>query len=100
VALPVIIYCDNVGAIFMAENATATTRTKHVDTWYHFVREFVFDKFIKVVFVKSEENKSDMFTKNVSSDLYEKHKNAYIMMREEIDLENWSIGRKGVRGYD
>jgi hypothetical protein len=71
VALPVTIYCDNFGAIFMTENATATTRTKHVDTRYHFVRELVFDKFIKVVFVKSDLNKSDMCTKNVLSDLYE-----------------------------
>jgi hypothetical protein len=37
VELPVIIYCDNVGAIFMAEDATATARTKHVDARYHFV---------------------------------------------------------------
>jgi hypothetical protein len=32
VELPVIIYCDNVVVIFMAENATATARTKHVDS--------------------------------------------------------------------
>jgi hypothetical protein len=72
VALPVTIYCDNIGVIFMSENATATTRTKHVDAHYHFVREFVFNKFVKIVFVKSEENKSDMFTKSFPSDLYEK----------------------------
>jgi hypothetical protein len=55
-------------------------------------------KFVKIGFVKSEENKSDMFTKNISSDLYEKHKNDYIIMREELELTNWSIGRKGVSG--
>jgi hypothetical protein len=55
IELPVLIYCDNVGAIFMSENATATTRMKHVDTRYHFVREFVFDKFVEIVFVKSDE---------------------------------------------
>jgi hypothetical protein len=46
VELPVTIYCDNVSAIFMSENATAIMRTKHVDTRYHFAREFVFDKFV------------------------------------------------------
>jgi hypothetical protein len=44
-------YCDNVGAIFMAENATATARTKHVDARYHFVREYVESGFLKIVFV-------------------------------------------------
>jgi hypothetical protein len=29
VKLPITIYCDNVGAIFMVENATETARTKH-----------------------------------------------------------------------
>jgi hypothetical protein len=47
VELPVVIYCDNVGAIFMAENATATSCTKHVDTRYLFVREYIIDEFVK-----------------------------------------------------
>ena len=38
----------------MSENVSATSRTKHVDTRYHFVREFVEDGIIKVVFVKTE----------------------------------------------
>jgi hypothetical protein len=95
---PVPIYCDNVGAIFMSENTSATTRTKHVDARYHFVRDYVFDKFVKIIFVRSDDNKSDMFTKNVTSDLYEKHKNEYIMIKDEIEKTNWSIKRKGVSG--
>jgi hypothetical protein len=75
---------DNVGAIFMAENATATVRTKHVDTRYHFVRDYVESGFLKIVFVNSKENKSDMFTKNVSSELYDKHKGTCIMRRQEV----------------
>jgi hypothetical protein len=93
--LPVTIYCDSIGAIFMLENATATTRTKHVDARYHFVREYVFHKFVKIVFVKPEENKSDMLTKNVPSDLYDKHKNDYIIMREELEKMNWKHWKEG-----
>jgi hypothetical protein len=29
--LPITIYCDNVGVIFMLENASTTSRTKQVD---------------------------------------------------------------------
>jgi hypothetical protein len=47
IELPITMYCDNVGAIFMAENATATARTKHVDARYHFVREYVESGFFK-----------------------------------------------------
>jgi Reverse transcriptase (RNA-dependent DNA polymerase) len=67
VTLPIIVHVDNVGAIFMSENVSATSRTKHVDIRYHYVREFIESGFIKIIFVKSGENKSDMFTKNISS---------------------------------
>ena len=53
VKLPIIVRCDNVGAIFMAENSSSGVRTRHVDIRYHFVREHVVDDFIKIVFVKS-----------------------------------------------
>ena len=78
IELPVKVYVDNIGAIFMGENASATGRTRHIDTRYHFVREMVVDEIIKIIFVRSEQNQADGFTKNVNSDLYEKHKTNYI----------------------
>jgi hypothetical protein len=49
VNLPIIIKTYNTGAIFMAENSLTGVRTRHVDTCYPFIREFVEDGFIKVV---------------------------------------------------
>ena len=40
---------------------------------YHFVREFVFDGFIKVLFVKTTENDADLFNKNLPGELHKKH---------------------------
>jgi hypothetical protein len=34
VKLPIIVRCDNVGAIFMAENSSSGIRTRHIDTRY------------------------------------------------------------------
>jgi hypothetical protein len=39
--LPIVVRCDNVVAIFMAENSSSGIRTRHIDTRYHFVREHV-----------------------------------------------------------
>ena len=64
---------DNVGPIFMAENVTATLKSKHIDTRVKFVTQFVDDGFLKILFVKTAENVSDMFTKNVSSNTYKIH---------------------------
>ena len=47
VEYPIVVNCDNVGAIFLAENATGQ-RTKHIDICYHYTREYVDDGIVKV----------------------------------------------------
>jgi hypothetical protein len=64
---------DNVGAVYLSKNATTGNRTKHIDTRYHFVREYVEDGIVKVVFVRSEDNDADIFTKNLNGETFEKH---------------------------
>ena len=54
---------DNIGAIFMASNITTTSCTKHVDIRYKYVNEFVEDEIVKIVFVKSADNGSNILTK-------------------------------------
>ena len=55
-----------VGAIFMAENSSSGVRTRHVYSRYHFVREHIVDDFIKIIVVKSCDNDTNLFTKNVN----------------------------------
>ena len=64
---------DNIGAIFVASNITTTSHTKHVDIWYKYVNEYVEDGIVKIIFVKSADNDSDILTKNLSTELHEKH---------------------------
>ena len=70
---PILVNCDNIGAIYLAHNAKTSQRTKHIDVKYHFVREYVENGLIKIVFVKSEENDADIWTKNVKSEIFRKH---------------------------
>ena len=79
VKLPIVIRVDNLGAVFMSENVSVSQRTKHVDVRYRFVQEFVFDGFIKVIFVKTENNDSDIFTKNLGGVLHERHSKKMIV---------------------
>jgi hypothetical protein len=48
------------------------------------VQEFVVDGFVKIVFVKTTENKTDMFTKNMSGEAYDEHIDSYIMDRKDM----------------
>ena len=70
---PIIIKCDNVGAIYLANNHTTGQRTKHIDIRTHFVRQYIEDGIIKIVFVKSEENDADIYTKNTTEELFKIH---------------------------
>ena len=78
VQLPIVIQVDNQGAIFMANNQVSR-RTKHIDTRYHLVREFIEDEILKVIFVRSCENTADIFTKNVDERTYIKHAKAIMV---------------------
>ena len=71
VKYPVMVRVDNVGTIFMAGNIITISCTKHMDIKYKYVNEYVEDG-IKIVFVKSAVNESNILTKNVSADLHKK----------------------------
>jgi hypothetical protein len=70
---PITIKCDNIGAMYLTNNFSTSQRTKHIDTRYHFVRGYVEENILKIVFVRSEDNDADMFTKNVTEELFKKH---------------------------
>ena len=79
---------DNVGAIFMAENMSATARTRHVDARYHFIREMIVDNLIKVIFVRTDDNDADIFTKNTTQQVYDNHVKKYLIDKEDFENSN------------
>ena len=85
---PTILRVDNVGAIFMAENASATGRTRHISVKYHHVREAIVEGIVKIIFVTSEENLADLFTKNVKAIVYNEHKHKMISERTKVKDKN------------
>ena len=96
VQLPVTIRVDNVGAIYMAENVNTSNRTKHVDVRWNYVREFLSepDPLMRIVFVRSENNTSDGFTKNTTGDVYWNHAVKFVVQRSEIEEANESSDRQ------
>jgi hypothetical protein len=64
--LPAIIYEDNTGAIFLVKNQQVGQRTKHISIRAHFIRDLWNQGHLDVQFVRSEDNESDICTKNVT----------------------------------
>jgi hypothetical protein len=71
-----IIYADNFGAIFLSKNQQVSSRTKHIDVRHHYIRELREEGKLDIRFVRSEDNSSDIMTKNLPRNLHEKHTEA------------------------
>ena len=78
---------DNFGVVLMAGNIIAISCMKHVDIGYEYVNNYVGDGIVKIVFVKSTENDSDMLMKNLSGDLMQSI-HAKWQVRSQIDLQD------------
>ena len=60
---PLILNCDNQGAIALAKDNKFHVCTKHIDVRYHFICEAVEDRKVAVQYIPTGDNVSDIFTK-------------------------------------
>ena len=67
----VILYCDNTSAINISNNPVMHAKTKHIIINYHYLRELVEDKEVKMEYVNSKEQIVDIFTNPLPKDAYE-----------------------------
>jgi hypothetical protein len=68
---PIQIYCDNTSAISISKNLVMHSKTKHIPIKYHFLREQVAEKNIKVEYVGTKEQVIDIFTKPLPREAFE-----------------------------
>ena len=65
---PIVIYCDNASAINISKNLVMHTKTKHIAIKYHFLRELVQDKEVRLKYVNTKEQIVDIFTNPLPKD--------------------------------
>ena len=82
VKTPVEVGVDNVGAIHMSQNQASSTRTRHMDTRWFCANDMQDQEMMVVKFVRSEDNASDVATKNVTAETMRKHIDAITASRE------------------
>jgi hypothetical protein len=63
---PLTLCGDNQGSIFLASNPAQSQRTKHIDVRYHFIRDCVEEKKIKMLYIQGTINPADILTKNLT----------------------------------
>jgi hypothetical protein len=85
VELPMILEMDNKGAVDLANNWSVGGRTRHVDVRNHFLRELKDLGLLVVKFVPGDENDADIFTKNTSAAVFERHIPKFIGVDEYME---------------
>lgn len=58
-----IIYCDNQGAIALAQNSQFHIRTKYIDIQHHFVGDKVSEGAVELQYIETESQVADGLTK-------------------------------------
>ena len=66
-----ILYCDNTSSINISKNPMMHTNTKHIAIKYHYLRELLQDKEVKMEYVNTKKQMANVFTKALPKEAYE-----------------------------
>jgi hypothetical protein len=90
---PPILYCDNIGVTYLASNPIYHARTKHIEIDYHFVRDMVAKKLLKVCFISGKDQLADILTKPLAAA-------RFIMFRFNLNIHPPTSSLRGHIGLD
>lgn len=62
---PIVLYNDNQSAQKLSENCMYHRRSKHIDVRFHFIRDAVANKLVKIEYLKTSDMPADIFTKSL-----------------------------------
>jgi len=83
---PVVIYCDNISSILLANNPVYHAKTKHIEVHYHFIKEKVLAKEIDLIHVSTEDQVDDIFTNALSTDKLRKFRKMFGVLEVDLSL--------------
>ncbi|KAK2363219.1 hypothetical protein QL285_088223 [Trifolium repens] len=64
------ILCDNTSAINLSKNPIQHSRSKHIEIKHHFIRDHVCKKDVELIFVDTDFQLADIFTKSLVDDRF------------------------------
>ena len=91
---PVTVYTDSKSALCIAQNPVLHEKTKHIQLDYHFTREKLQDKTIQIVYIQSQENVADIFTKPLPPESFTHFISKMHFLNIHMHLEGGSLGKQ------
>jgi len=86
VDVPVVIYCDNISSILLANNPVYHAKTKHIEVHYHFIREKILAKEIDFIHVSTEDQVANIFTKALGIDKLKRFRKMLGVLEVDLSL--------------
>jgi hypothetical protein len=83
----VVIYCDNISSILLTNNPVYHAKTKHIEVYYHFIREKVLTKEINLIHVSIEDQVADIFTKALITNKLRKFRKMFGVLEVDFSLK-------------
>jgi hypothetical protein len=83
----VVIYCDNINSILLANNLVHHARTKHIEVHYHLIREKVIAKEIDLNHVSIEDQVANIFTKALGTNKLKKFRKMFGVLEVDLSLK-------------
>jgi hypothetical protein len=83
---PVIIYCDNISIILLANNLVYHVRTKHIEVHYHFIREKVLVRENNFIHINTENQIADIFTKVLGTEKLKRFRKMLGVLEVDLSL--------------
>jgi hypothetical protein len=64
-ATPMALYCDNHSALDLAENYQISELSTYINIYHHRIWELVYDKTLRLIYIRTTDNLADMCTKGL-----------------------------------
>ncbi|GKE26811.1 ribonuclease H-like domain-containing protein [Tanacetum coccineum] len=80
-----LVYCDNVGAVYLSSNPVQHQRIKHLEIDIHFVGDLVAAGQVRVLYVPSRYQYADIFTKRLPNILFEEFRASLSVRLRDMD---------------
>ena len=94
------VFIDNTGAIFLVKNHKFGSRTKHIAVRHFYLRELQERGEVKVEFIPTTQNVSNIGTKNLAEKLFNQHASRVLdgrileCLREDVKIYEVSEGER------
>jgi hypothetical protein len=85
-----VLWCDNLGATFMAANPVIQVRTKHIELDIHFIRDKVATRDLHIQFLCSANQIANIFTKSLAS-------TRFAFLRDKLTVFDKPLGLRGYK---